>query len=96
MARAFRQVDVFGERAGTGNPVAVVLDAEGIDDDGLRSFSDWTNLSECTFVLPPTDPAADYRVRIFSLAPSCRSRGIPPSARRGRGSTRVAAPPTPT
>lgn len=67
MHRRFRQVDVFGDAPGTGNPVAVVLDAEGLSDDDLRRFSVWTNLSECTFVLPPTDPAADYRVRIFSL-----------------------------
>lgn len=67
MKRRFRQVDVFGEDPFTGNPVAVVLDAEGLDDEEMRRFSVWTNLSECTFVLPPTDPAADYRVRIFSL-----------------------------
>lgn len=67
MLRAFRQVDVFGEQPGTGNPVAVVLDASGLSDDEMRRFSVWTNLSECTFVLPPTAPGADYRVRIFSL-----------------------------
>lgn len=67
-ARPFRQIDVFGQEPGTGNPVAVVLDAEGIDDDEMRRFSSWTNLSECTFVLPPTTPDADYRVRIFSLS----------------------------
>lgn len=67
MSRRFRQVDVFGEGSCTGNPVAVVLDADGLDDETLRSFSVWSNLSECTFVLPPTNPGADYRVRIFSL-----------------------------
>lgn len=67
MQRTFRQVDVFGEGRCTGNPVAVVLDAEGLDDHALRRFSVWSNLSECTFVLPPTEPGADYRVRIFSL-----------------------------
>ncbi|HEU4808391.1 MAG TPA: PhzF family phenazine biosynthesis isomerase, partial [Homoserinimonas sp.] len=67
MNRSFRQVDVFGESLCTGNPVAVVLDAEGLDDEALRRFSVWSNLSECTFVLPPTAPGADYRVRIFSL-----------------------------
>lgn len=67
MTHGFRQVDVFGEGACTGNPVAVVLDAEGLDDETLRRFSTWSNLSECTFLLPPTDPGADYRVRIFSL-----------------------------
>lgn len=67
MKRRFRQVDVFGEDHCTGNPVAVILDAEGLDDETLRRFSVWSNLSECTFVLPPTQPGADYRVRIFSL-----------------------------
>lgn len=65
--RPFRQVDVFGSRDFSGNPLAVVLDADGLADDDLRRISTWTNLSECTFVLPPTEPDADYRVRIFSL-----------------------------
>lgn len=68
MNREFRQVDVFGDALCSGNPVAVVLDAEGLDDDALRAFSVWTNLSECTFILPPTVPGADYRVRIFNLS----------------------------
>jgi PhzF family phenazine biosynthesis protein len=67
MSRKFSQVDVFGDSVCTGNPVAVVLDAEGLDDEVLRAFSVWSNLSECTFVLPPTAAEADYRVRIFSL-----------------------------
>lgn len=67
MERRFRQVDVFGEGSCTGNPVAVVLDAQGLDDESLRRFSVWSNLSECTFVLPPTVREADYRIRIFSL-----------------------------
>lgn len=67
MSRRFRQIDVFGEEPGTGNPVAVVLDAAELDDATLRRFSVWSNLSECTFVLAPTEPGADYRVRIFSL-----------------------------
>lgn len=65
--RRFRQVDVFGQESCTGNPVAVVLDAEGLDDEALRRFAVWSNLSECTFVLPATERGADYRVRIFSL-----------------------------
>ena len=77
MERAFRQVDVFGEGPGTGNPVAVILDAEGLDDQMLRRFSVWSNLSECTFVLPPTDPGADYRVRIFSLSTELPFAGHP-------------------
>ena len=77
MVRPFRQVDVFGEEPGTGNPVAVVLDAEGLDDEVLRRFSVWSNLSECTFVLPPTQPGADYRVRIFSLRTELPFAGHP-------------------
>lgn len=77
MQRGFRQVDVFGDAPGAGNPVAVVLDAEGLSDDELRRFSVWTNLSECTFVLPPTDSAADYRVRIFSLSTELPFAGHP-------------------
>lgn len=67
MRRNFRQVDVFGSGPYTGNPVAVVLDAEGMVDEELRRFSVWSNLSECTFVSAPTLAGADYRVRIFSL-----------------------------
>ncbi|KJL24271.1 Trans-2,3-dihydro-3-hydroxyanthranilate isomerase [Microbacterium azadirachtae] len=77
MRRPFRQVDVFSETAYRGNPVAVVLDAEGIEDEDLRRFSVWTNLSECTFVLPPTTPDADYRVRIFSLEAELAFAGHP-------------------
>jgi PhzF family phenazine biosynthesis protein len=77
MQRGFRQVDVFGDTPRTGNPVAVVLDAKGLSDDELRRFSVWTNLSECTFVLPPTDPAADYRVRIFCLSEELPFAGHP-------------------
>jgi len=68
--RAFKQIDVFTDRPGYGNPVAVVLDANGLSDDDMRRFAAWTNLSETTFLLPPTEPGraagADYRVRIFS------------------------------
>ncbi|GAA1176354.1 PhzF family phenazine biosynthesis protein [Nesterenkonia xinjiangensis] len=67
MSREFRQIDVFTTGPFTGNPLAVVADAEGLDEDTMRRFSAWTNLSECTFLLPPTVPEADYRVRIFSL-----------------------------
>ncbi len=64
--RRFTQVDVFASELGYGNPVAVVHDAEGIDDATLQRFAAWTNLSETTFLLAPTDPRADYRVRIFT------------------------------
>lgn len=73
----FRQIDVFGEGPYTGNPVAVVHDADGLDDEQLRAFSVWSNLSECTFVLPPTEPEADYRVRIFSLSTELPFAGHP-------------------
>jgi PhzF family phenazine biosynthesis protein len=62
----FSQVDVFGSGPLMGNPVAVVHDASGIDDDRLAAFARWTNLSETTFLLPPTDERADYRLRIFT------------------------------
>lgn len=64
--RRFRQVDVFAAEPYTGNPVAVVLDGEGLSTDEMQRFTDWTNLSEATFVLRPTVDGADYRVRIFS------------------------------
>ena len=64
--RRFRQVDVFTDRPYAGNPVAVVVDAEGLDDAMMRAIARWTNLSETTFVLPPTQPDADYRLRIFT------------------------------
>ena len=64
--RKFSQVDVFTQVAYKGNPVAVVLDGDGLTDAEMQSFANWTNLSETTFVLPASDPAADYRVRIFT------------------------------
>ncbi len=64
--RPFTQVDVFATRRFTGNPLAVVHDAEGLDDRTLAEIARWTNLSETTFLLPPTAPGADYRVRIFT------------------------------
>ncbi|QHD85155.1 PhzF family phenazine biosynthesis isomerase [Gordonia sp. JH63] len=66
MTRRFAQIDVFSATGTGGNPVAVVLDATDIPDDRMAAFARWTNLSETTFVLPPTDPAADYRLRIFT------------------------------
>jgi PhzF family phenazine biosynthesis protein len=70
--RAFAQVDVFTATPYKGNPLAVVLDGTGLDTGAMQAFTDWTNLSECTFVLPPTVPEADYRVRIF-----CPGRELP-------------------
>ncbi len=76
-ARDFAQVDVFCERLGDGNPVAVVLDAEGMSDADMARLAIWTNLSETTFVLPPTQPGADYRLRIFTPAGELPFAGHP-------------------
>ncbi len=65
-SRRFAQVDVFSAVPLLGNPLAVVIDAEGLSDAAMASFARWTNLSETTFLLPPTDPQADYRLRIFT------------------------------
>src|SRR3954466_11774007 len=64
--RPFSQVDVFSTEPLLGNPVAVVHDAEGVSDEEMRRFAHWTNLSETTFLLPPTRPDADSRLRIFT------------------------------
>jgi len=61
-----RQVDVFGSGPLTGNPVAVVHDADGLDDATMQLFAQWTNLSETTFLMQPTTSEADYRLRIFT------------------------------
>lgn len=64
--RRFTQLDVFTATPLAGNPLAVVHDAAGLSDAQMAAFARWTNLSETTFLLPPTDAAADYRVRIFT------------------------------
>ena len=64
--RAYRQVDVFTTTPYWGNPLAVVLDGTGLSDEQMQRFARWTNLSETTFLLPPTQAGADYRVRIFT------------------------------
>jgi PhzF family phenazine biosynthesis protein len=66
MKRRFDQLDVFTAQPLRGNPLAVVHDAQGLDDERMAAFARWTHLSETTFLLPPSDPAADYRVRIFT------------------------------
>lgn len=66
MSRRFSQVDVFGGVPCSGNPVAIVLDANGLSTEEMQRFACWTNLSETTFVLPPESRKADYRVRIFT------------------------------
>lgn len=70
--RAFQQVDVFTSVPYRGNPVAVVLDGEGLGTEQMQQFTNWTNLSEATFVLPPTQAGADYQLRIF-----CPGRELP-------------------
>ncbi len=65
-SRAFKQVDVFTAVPFLGNPVAVVLDADGLSADEMQRFARWTNLSETTFVLPATEEWADYQLRIFT------------------------------
>ena len=64
--RLFKQVDVFTATPYRGNPLAVVLDGSGLDDEAMQRFARWTNLSETAFLLPPTQPDADYRARIFT------------------------------
>lgn len=64
-ARRFLQLDVFASRPGAGNPLAVVLDSDGLDDRAMQSIAAWLNLSETVFFLPP-DAGADYRIRIFT------------------------------
>ncbi len=71
-SRPFQQVDVFTATPCLRNPLAVVLDGGGLSTEQMQTFTDWTNLSECTFVLPPTQSGADYRVRIF-----CPGRELP-------------------
>jgi PhzF family phenazine biosynthesis protein len=70
--RPFAQVDVFTATPYRGNPLAVVLDGSDLSTEQMQHFTNWTNLSECTFLLPPTQAGADYRVRIF-----CPGRELP-------------------
>ncbi len=70
--RPFKQVDVFTDRAYYGNPLGVVLDGTGLSQEQMQHFTNWTNLSECTFLLPPAHADADYKVRIF-----CPGRELP-------------------
>ncbi len=70
--RRFKQVDVFTAVPYLGNPLGVVLDGSALSTEQMQRFTDWTNLSECAFLLPPTSGQADYRVRIF-----CPGRELP-------------------
>ncbi|HEY4959151.1 MAG TPA: PhzF family phenazine biosynthesis isomerase, partial [Caldimonas sp.] len=74
---AFTQVDVFTAAPLLGNPLAVVHDADALTDERMQAFARWTNLSETTFLLAPTDAAADYRVRIFTPARELPFAGHP-------------------
>jgi len=67
MRFGFRMIDVFGDDTFSGNPVAVVADAAGLDEEIMLRVTRWLNLSETTFILPATATGADYRVRIFTL-----------------------------
>jgi len=67
--RPYREVDVFGTRPYLGNPLAVVLDASGLDTQAMQQFARWTNLSETSFLFPASSAAAHYQVRIFT--PAC-------------------------
>ncbi|HSF35015.1 MAG TPA: PhzF family phenazine biosynthesis protein [Nocardioides sp.] len=73
----FRQVDVFSAEPWLGNPLAVVHDADGLSDEEMARFARWTNLSETTFLCAPTDPGADYRVRIWTTTGELPFAGHP-------------------
>ena len=87
MKRSFRQVNVFSSDPLLGNPLAVVHAADGLSEEQMAAFARWTHLSETTYLLAPTDAAADYRVRIFTPGghpprPTC---GLPCSRRPATG-----------
>ncbi|UCZ86284.1 PhzF family phenazine biosynthesis protein [Pseudomonas sp. L5B5] len=73
----FKQVDVFSSTPFKGNPVAVVFDADELDEKQMATFANWTNLSETTFILKPRDPRADYRLRIFTTQEELPFAGHP-------------------
>lgn len=75
--RGFIQCDVFSAEPTKGNGLAVVLDGEGLSDAQMQEFAAWTNLAETTFLLPPTDPEADYKVRIFTTVREMLFAGHP-------------------
>ncbi len=75
--RSFSQVDVFSSEPLLGNPVAVVHDADGIGEEDMARFANWTNLSETTFLLDPTSDEADYRLRIFTPSSELPFAGHP-------------------
>lgn len=76
-SRRYSEVDVFSATAYRGNALAVVHDAEGLSTADMQQFANWTNLAETTFLLAPTDPLADYRVRIFTASEELPFAGHP-------------------
>lgn len=77
MPRPFRQVDVFSAVPGRGNALAVIHDAAGLTDEDMAVVARWTNLSETVFLSAPTDPRADYRVRIWTTGGELPFAGHP-------------------
>lgn len=77
MKRGFLEIDVFGAEPYLGNPLAVVLNGEGLSTEQMQHFARWTNFSETTFLLPPSSQEADYRVRIFTIAHELPFAGHP-------------------
>lgn len=75
--RRFIQCDVFSPIPTQGNGLAVVVDGEGLSDEQMQTFAAWTNLAETTFILPPTDPIADYHLRIFTTSREMLFAGHP-------------------
>lgn len=73
----FKQIDVFSSEPLKGNPLAVVFDADPLSEAQMAAFSNWTNLSETTFILEPRDPRADYRLRIFTTLSELPFAGHP-------------------
>lgn len=75
--RNYSELDVFSATPYRGNPLAVVHDATGLTGEEMQRFAKWTNLAETTFLLPPTHPKADYRLRIFSASQEFPFAGHP-------------------
>ena len=75
--RRFAQIDVFGDGDGDGNPLAVVIDGDGLSTSQMQRFAHWMNLSETAFLLTPSEPGADYRVRIFTTSRELPFAGHP-------------------
>ena len=77
IARPYKQVDVFSSAPYRGNGLAIVLNGEGLSDEQMLNFANWTNLAETAFLLPATEPTADYRVRIFTTTTELPFAGHP-------------------